>query len=174
MNQVLINGVVESVEPPIPPNAESKGRKSYRITANGQKMFANAQLGATVYQGGQYQFSTSIDGYGNTWINEAVATGGQQQQPVQQAPAQQEASRPVPQAPMADIKPGICGVLKSCIESGKSIEDARAWIRFGLTGEGPKKQFVDAVQDHFPGATVTAPIPQGKVDSSDLNDSIPF
>ena len=60
-----------------------------------------------------------------------------QQLPVQPAP------RPVPpvaSTPRAqDVPPGICGILKSAIESGLPREEAQKWIALGLG----KEQIID-------------------------------
>ena len=63
--------------------------------------------------------------------------------PVQSSP------RPVAQSAQParpeDVPPGICGILKSAIESGVSREEATEWIRLGL--RKPPKNIAPAAGD---------------------------
>ena len=61
----------------------------------------------------------------------APTSNNVQRLPVSSAPAPRPAA-PAPIAELGDVMPGRCGILKSAIEAGKTLEEAKKWIELGL------------------------------------------
>lgn len=128
-------------------------------------------------QFGQMTFYTNQRGYrvATAWNGQQLPkdqrNGGQAPQAQYQAPAPQPAPQAAPQAaPRAaktDIPPGICGILKSCIETGLTREEAAGWVALGLKGK-------DALQQPMPPATPQQADPATNGAGGELNDEIPF
>ena len=96
---------------------ESNGRVFRNLTAmNGETMPRDQRRGAPPAPAAQATQSATV-----------------QHLPVQPAPRPvvPVASTPRP----ADVPPGICGILKSAIESGLPREEAQKWIALGLGKE---------------------------------------
>jgi hypothetical protein len=99
MNDVIVSGTIESLEPPVAANpaAGVKGRKNYKVTASGVVYYAKPEVGASLQIGTTYTMTTSLqsfDGGGSvTWLNSATPGQGQPQQQ-SQAPQQQQRAQP--------------------------------------------------------------------------------
>ena len=70
---------------------------------------------------------------------------------------------PAPAAPKKrqDVPPAIAGIIKSCIETGLTREEAAGWVALGLEGKAALTQ------------TMPPPTPQ-HVETDVLDDEIPF
>jgi hypothetical protein len=119
---------------------------------------------------GQISFYTNKSGY-----RQATAWNGQPLPKDARKSASTAATAPVTNvvpmpapAPAAlkkrqDVPPGIAGIIKSCIETGLTREEAAGWVALGLEGKAALKQ------------TMPPPTPQHlDAPDNDLNDAIPF
>lgn len=124
MNEIIVTGLVESIEPPVQANpaAGVNGRASFKLMVNGQKMFANAQTGPSIQQGQTYALTTSLDKYNNTWINSVTPSNGSAPTPAANTPQ-------APQAGNRDKDRSIIlqSILKACNGDIQKADMALDW-----------------------------------------------
>ncbi len=159
--------MVEQNYPPEPPNpaAGQKGRKSHKIEGAGQKFFANPPTGNQIMVGQTYTFETSVDGFGNVWINSAAVAGGMAPQQPQTPPQQPQGHAQASQAAMTgknkDRSIVLQSILKACGgDIGKSGMAVRWYQMMLLRG------WDDAMREQIDVALPPAP-------PTPLDDEIP-
>ena len=113
---------IKTLEPPIPPSDESKGRKSYRVTlADGKTYYAGDGVGPKLVEGHTYNNLEINDGqFGNRWLNWTKGNGG--------APNQPEPPPPVP-SPTPPPQPAPA---PNAVKVPKDPTPANIWIQ-GIT-----------------------------------------
>jgi hypothetical protein len=148
MEGVLTIVQVLRIEPPIPPDAQNKGRKSFKVHfPDGTTMFAMPEIGQQLQAGGTYEFETSQDGYQNVWINKFSISNGSAQPAAAQGgspgweppgtanPPQGAVAAPTGQ--LEGLQRGSTSrsivlqcIIKSCAAHSGNTQEADVWLKW--------------------------------------------
>jgi len=146
-----------------PATIKTTNNEYYTISDSSSAMFEQGDAG-------QLTFFTNPKGYkvATAWKGAALPKDSQRSAPVGNVVQMtQPATAPAtPAAPTAikkrvDVPPAIAGIIKSCIETGLTREEAAGWVALGLKGK-------EAL-----GETQAPPTVQ-HLDAPDVDDAIPF